>query len=163
MGEEFVDVPKYVRVDVKGKKNFVNFLTTHRPLDRQAAHGNSFPIRCGLLSPDATILDDDSSAPSYSIEIKPKQGWHIRDLRPNVLERIGIENCDVRKCRFCAMQYLKVKLKSLNSNAIEIEFSVAGGKRANLLHWELLSSGLVFRVSATGSGRRRNFGDAVTE
>lgn len=46
---------------------------------------------------------------TYSVEIKPKQGWpfysngYSNSL--NLLDLDGIENC-----RFCCMQYLKVNI-----------------------------------------------------
>lgn len=70
----------------------------------------------GLLENDAALLSLDSMplcdsfayyCDTYSIEIKPKQGWSI--LQSNILRLFNVNRKIARKCRFCAMQYLKVR------------------------------------------------------
>lgn len=43
---------------------------------------------------------------TFCIEIKPKQGWTIFQCHPNPFPDIELK--DIDKCRYCAMQYLKV-------------------------------------------------------
>lgn len=69
----------------------------------------------GLLESDAAFVQIHPSSNSqfnssndiYSIEIKPKQGW---PLDANTLKLLNIDECNVMKCRYCAMQYLKVNI-----------------------------------------------------
>lgn len=47
---------------------------------------------------------------TLAIELKPKQGWNICALQDEwLLELLGISKELRNKCRFCAMQYLKVQ------------------------------------------------------
>lgn len=114
IGEEFVDQPKCVQINVNGKENFMNFLTENRPQERQKAHGNSFDIDFGLLNNDAAFLQNDIAAYTYSIELKPKQGWHLKELPFEIQNLLGYEDSLSDKCRFCAMQYLKVHFHSFS-------------------------------------------------
>lgn len=43
---------------------------------------------------------------TFCIEIKPKQGWTLRECNPNPFPGIDVNGID--KCRYCAMQYWKV-------------------------------------------------------
>lgn len=103
-----MDQPKCVEINVNGIENFINFLAANRPLERQQIHGNSFQIDYGLLNNDAAFLQNDIAACSYSIELKPKQGWHLNELPFEIKQLLGYDKAISDKCRFCAMQYLKV-------------------------------------------------------
>lgn len=55
--------------------------------------------RFGVLYPDVAFLPDSLNSQlhdTFSVEIKPKQGWTIDGLQNN------------EKCRYCCLQYLKV-------------------------------------------------------
>lgn len=108
IGVEFVDLPKVVKVEIKYAENFVKFLAEKRPQERQKVHGNNFRVEYGLLNNDAAFLRNCEEMRSYSIEIKPKQGWHLKDLPLEARETLGYDSSKSLKCRFCAMQYLKV-------------------------------------------------------
>lgn len=69
----------------------------------------------GLLENDAALLlaedlmnlpNDSLPIDTFSVEIKPKQGWSILDS--NILQLFNINVDNLKKCRFCAMQFLKV-------------------------------------------------------
>lgn len=110
LGEEFADRPRCVRIHVDGKESLVEHLAAARPQARQKIHGNSFDIRFGLLTADAVFLANSRNRVSYSLELKPKQGWHLKHLPPDARTLLGYDESASGKCRFCAMQYLKVSL-----------------------------------------------------
>lgn len=81
-------------------------------------HGrNDFDFDYGLLYHDACSLNINLENMNafrmqfcdvFAVEIKPKQGWSLCSLPEWVLELFEISNGLPNKCRFCAMQHMKV-------------------------------------------------------
>lgn len=112
--------PIFVRIEFQHVNAFNKWLQNHRPQHRIDHNKKDFQFVYGLLYPDASIhlnfkAEQISSTLSYNdnvvfgIEIKPKQGWNICMQSNSLLNLFGIDANGKNKCRFCAMQYLKVK------------------------------------------------------
>lgn len=115
--------PTLVLVEIKDENVFFQWLDHLRPINRKLSQPTNLRIKYGLLYPDAAALQFQNSIansiltlPSYksnifSIEIKPKQGWNINELPDTLLNQCGISTSkkSIQKCRFCSMQYLKVR------------------------------------------------------
>lgn len=111
--------PILVRIEFTNIDAFNAWLHNHRPIHRIQSlplHKDHFSFDFGLLYHDACSLPSFSPMETNSggggdvlaVEIKPKQGWNICALPESLLKLMEIET-DVRnRCRFCAMQYLKV-------------------------------------------------------
>ena len=122
--------PILVRIEFCNVDAFNIWLHNHRPLHRiqstkATTKRDDFDFDYGLLYHDACSLNlnlesipmvrnitsnssSSGSADVLAVEIKPKQGWDICALPEWLLELFEI-SYDVRnKCRFCAMQHLKV-------------------------------------------------------
>lgn len=104
--------PLLVRIEFSNVDAFDIWLHNHRPLHRIEAKNDDFDY--GLLYHDACSLslENTTNLQAYddvlAIEIKPKQGWDICTLPDFVLQIFEINHCLRDKCRFCAMQHLKV-------------------------------------------------------
>lgn len=111
--------PILVRIEFANIDAFTEWLHNRRPNHRiqSPLHKDHFIFEYGLLYHDACslrfssmesivrVVGDDVLA----VEIKPKQGWNICTLPESLLNLMEI-GTDVRdRCRFCAMQYLKVR------------------------------------------------------
>lgn len=109
-GTHFTSPPTFVRLQFTNETNFEKWLKDFRPSERQLASSNDMHFEYGLLYPDASLLNvpQGSVNTTFAVEIKPKQGWHIRCLPDAVLKLFDVERGAVNKCRFCSMQYLKV-------------------------------------------------------
>lgn len=84
-------------------------------MHRKRSQGDGFDFDYGLLYHDACSLNLNLESTStawadvLAVEIKPKQGWNICALPEWLLLDLFEINHGVRnKCRFCAMQHLKV-------------------------------------------------------
>lgn len=106
--------PILVRIEFCNVNAFDVWLKLCRPMHRIELQGDGFDFDFGLLYHDACSLNLnlESTATAWTdvlaVEIKPKQGWNICTLPEWLLDLFEI-NHDVRnKCRFCAMQHLKV-------------------------------------------------------
>lgn len=111
--------PILVRIEFTNIDAFNEWLHNHRPIHRRTQsqlHKDHFVFDYGLLYHDACYLRTKSietlgiplSDHVLSVEIKPKQGWNICTLPESLLKLMEI-GCDAQnRCRFCAMQYLKV-------------------------------------------------------
>lgn len=114
IGAQYTSPPQLVRVQFTGLSNFVKWLDDARPTKRKSsAASNDLHFEYGLLYPDAALLNASSSgcantSATFAVEIKPKQGWHVRQLPDDVLKMFGVERGAIDKCRFCSMQFLKV-------------------------------------------------------
>lgn len=111
--------PILVRIEFCRNVDAFNvWLHNHRPMLRIQQHGrNDFDFDYGLLYHDACSLNINLESMNavrmqfcdvFAVEIKPKQGWPLCSLPEWVLELFEISNGLRNKCRFCAMQHLKV-------------------------------------------------------
>lgn len=109
--------PILVRIEFTNIDAFNEWLHNHRPIHRIQSlplHKDHFIFDYGLLYHDAcslrfgtmeTIVCRDDV---LAVEIKPKQGWNICTLPESLLKLMEIGTGVRNRCRFCAMQYLKV-------------------------------------------------------
>lgn len=110
--------PTLVRIEFTNIDAFNKWLHNHRPIHRMQSPSqcDQFIFDYGLLYHDACslrlssmkivdVVGDDVLA----VEIKPKQGWNICTLPESLLQLMGIGINVRNRCRFCAMQYLKVQ------------------------------------------------------
>lgn len=120
--------PELVHFEIDHFNNFNNWLLNLRPADRLNKE-----IRCryGTLYPDAAFLPASleaqqhtkvqqahpftKKANTFCVEIKPKQGWTAFGRNgESILKRHNLKfHDDVRLCRFCCMQYLKLSKGSV--------------------------------------------------
>lgn len=120
-GPNISSSPILVRIEFCNVDAFDIWLHNHRPLHRiqtTTMKRDDFDFDYGLLYHDACSLNLNLESVTMlgfsndvlAVEIKPKQGWDICSLPEWLLELFEISH-DVRnKCRFCAMQHLKVVL-----------------------------------------------------
>ncbi|XP_055295906.1 inositol-pentakisphosphate 2-kinase [Sitodiplosis mosellana] len=127
--------PILVRIEFCNVDSFDTWLHNHRPLHRiqsmmitmTPTKRDDFDFDYGLLYHDACSLNlnlesvamprnissnsgiNISSGDVLAVEIKPKQGWDICALPEWLLELFEIGHGVRNKCRFCAMQHLKVR------------------------------------------------------
>lgn len=105
-----------MRVEFDNIHSFNAWLHLYRPRQRVESLNSidRFEFNYGLLSHDACNLNverhiQSEAVNTLAVEIKPKQGWNLCLLPDDLLELLGISG-DVRnKCRYCAMQYLKIQ------------------------------------------------------
>lgn len=110
-GTHLTSPPTLVRVQCTNESSFEKWLNDLRPSERLLASSDDMHFEYGLLYPDAALLNasqGSSGSTTFAVEIKPKQGWHIRCLPDAVIKMFDVERGAVNKCRFCSMQYLKV-------------------------------------------------------
>lgn len=124
--------PILVRIEFCNVDAFDIWLHNHRPLHRiqpstktmTTTKGDDFDFDYGLLYHDACSLNLNLESVAtlrtigsrnrighddvLAVEIKPKQGWDICTLPEWLLELFEISDGVLNKCRFCAMQHLKV-------------------------------------------------------
>lgn len=110
--------PILVRIEFHNADAFNCWLHNLRPLHRINQYSeDSFDFEYGLLYRDACSLKMNLESMKllqsmdydvFAVEIKPKQGWNICLLSESMLNLFGIDESMRDKCRFCAMQYLKV-------------------------------------------------------
>lgn len=112
--------PILIRVELDNDDAFNTWLHNRRPQHRIRSKREEFHFNYGLLYHDAcslnlnfentTALQTIISGDMWAVEIKPKQGWNICTLPEWVLDLFEISNELRDKCRYCAMQHLKVIL-----------------------------------------------------
>lgn len=118
----FSTPPILVQLEFHNGSAFNEWLHNRRPQQRiqQYDTKDGFDFEFGLLYRDACTpkLELESAVQSVrrspgdviTVEIKPKQGWNICSLSGSMLDLLGIvEPVQMKKCRFCAMQCLKVR------------------------------------------------------
>lgn len=115
--------PILVRIEFSNTDAFNVWLHNHRPIHRIQSlplHKDHFSFDFGLLYHDACSLRFSPMEPNVcktrgddvlAVEIKPKQGWDICALPESLLKLMEIETDVGNRCRFCAMQYLKVRTR----------------------------------------------------
>lgn len=126
-GTHFTSPPSLVRLQFTNKGDFETWLNDLRPNERKLAASADLHFEYGLLYPDAAFLrmPYGTANSTFAVEIKPKQGWHIRQLPDDLLEMFDVNRDTIDKCRFCSMQFLKVKPKlTLSCNELALHFSV---------------------------------------
>lgn len=141
-GAQFTSPPTLVRVQFTNERRFEEWLNDLRPSERKSSSFNDLHFDYGLLYSDAAFLDQPQSpeCTTFAVEIKPKQGWHIRQLPDNVLKLFGVERDAIDKCRFCSMQFLKVCPKCMgvlptdNRHSLNLFFSFYF-RMCYALHW----------------------------
>ncbi|XP_052864855.1 inositol-pentakisphosphate 2-kinase [Anopheles cruzii] len=70
---------------------------------------------------------------TYCVEIKPKQGWFSYELCDNIPVP-GLATGDLRKCRYCFLQYLKLQQKSIAKISKYCPLDLFSGKPIRVLH-----------------------------
>lgn len=112
-GPNVASQPRLVKIDIDNKESFNAWLYIQRPNNRKKSSHSVFEFNYGLLYQDACILKSNLRCTKFdvfAVEIKPKQGWNITSLEETVLRLFGIDGTVNDKCRFCAMQYAKIKI-----------------------------------------------------
>lgn len=108
-----------MRVEFCNVDAFNTWLHNRRPRHRIQSKRDDFEFDYGLLYHDACSLNlylestrafqvTTISDNMWAVEIKPKQGWNICTLPEWILDLLAISHDLRNKCRFCAMQHLKV-------------------------------------------------------
>lgn len=112
--------PILVRIEFCNADPFNIWLHRHRPMHRiqtTTTKSDDFDFDYGLLYHDACSLNLNLESTTrfgawctdvLAVEIKPKQGWNICTLPDWLLDLFKISHGLRNKCRFCAMQHLKV-------------------------------------------------------
>lgn len=111
--------PILVRIEFTNIDAFNEWLHNHRPIHRRTQsqlNADHFVFDYALLYHDACYLrsspmgtiDSPIGRDVLAVEIKPKQGWNICTLPESLLKLMDIGSDVQNRCRFCAMQYLKV-------------------------------------------------------
>uniref|UniRef100_A0A182PJ00 inositol-pentakisphosphate 2-kinase n=1 Tax=Anopheles epiroticus TaxID=199890 RepID=A0A182PJ00_9DIPT len=95
-----------------------------------------FPARVRDFSQDSKI--SSSSTPThyqtYCVEIKPKQGWLAYEFCDNIPLPPELTNDgDLRKCRYCLHQYLKLQKKSIAKISKYCPLDLYSGKPVRVL------------------------------
>ncbi|CAD7078587.1 unnamed protein product [Hermetia illucens] len=106
-GHEFIFLPRIVKIPEDEAKRINEFITNFRPVNRL---GKEFNGKYAMLMQDATA--GSTSEPIYSVEIKPKQGWIFDNTIDHIFRLQG-----VKRCRYCCMQYLKMKMEKISSRS----------------------------------------------
>lgn len=122
--------PILVRIEIENIDTFNEWLHNHRPNHRLKSpqQQDHFVFNYGLLYHDAccmrlssvetqqiahqstaSICNEIAANNVLSVEIKPKQGWNICRLPESLLKLMDIQSDVQNRCRFCTMQYLKVR------------------------------------------------------
>lgn len=114
LADEFTVMPQIAEVIISDYDAFNRWLLPYRPEERTLKE-----VRCryGLLYPDVAFMPHrlllnksselwNGNQDTFCIEIKPKQGWTLRECNPNPFPGIDVNGID--KCRYCAMQYWKL-------------------------------------------------------
>ncbi|KAL5286062.1 IPPK family protein [Megaselia abdita] len=111
IGSEYIYVPDSVAIISQTDSEKISSIC--RPF--RPAHRRDKKIcgQFGYILPDATLLPDNLCANiqllpttnTFAIEIKPKQGWKLTETVNSNL--IDLRNSG--KCRYCAMQFSKLK------------------------------------------------------
>ncbi|XP_049549313.1 inositol-pentakisphosphate 2-kinase [Anopheles darlingi] len=126
-------------------------LSKARPVSRQDKEIRELD---GIIFPDVAFLpawlypagDQDihqegkihsplSHYQTYCVEIKPKQGWYSYEFCDNIpapgLASVG--DGDLRKCRYCFLQYLKLQQKSIAKISKYCPLDLFSGKPIRVL------------------------------
>lgn len=99
LGTVYCVQSKVVPVKTRNYDDFNRRLCRHRPTYRLS---KEIYCRYGILYPDVaflpkSLIDTQNLNDTFSVEIKPKQGWTFNSWA-----------AAVDKCRYCLSQYLKV-------------------------------------------------------
>lgn len=114
-GQNLSSQPNLVRIKFHNVNAFNEWLYNRRPSHRiNHSKNDDFQFEYGLLYHDACSIPNEllhsNDTIVFAVEIKPKQGWNICRKSDSLLQLLGIGKNVRTKCRFCAMQYLKVIL-----------------------------------------------------
>ncbi|XP_063702596.1 inositol-pentakisphosphate 2-kinase [Culicoides brevitarsis] len=125
IGYSFTCQPKFIYLKVTDLNLLNEDILEFRPVDRLAKEVRT---RIATLYPDVAFLQDnlnphkrlqkkDPFYDTYCVEIKPKQGWTFYDEDPDddlqSNPELLFESDDVKKCRYCSFQYLKLKKSAI--------------------------------------------------
>lgn len=114
VGESFASPPSLVANEISNLDAFHVWLQSQRPALRIKPTDNEFTFNVGLLCWDACALKSNgdrkpSATDVFAVEIKPKQGWDIKLLDNRTLKLFEIDESVSDKCRFCALQFIKLQ------------------------------------------------------
>uniref|UniRef100_A0A182TTB7 Inositol-pentakisphosphate 2-kinase n=1 Tax=Anopheles melas TaxID=34690 RepID=A0A182TTB7_9DIPT len=150
----YVPAPKLAHLNTYNLQAFNERLRCFRPAMRL---GNEIRELDGILYPDVAFLpkwlyparvrdlsqdSKISSTPTtthyqtYCVEIKPKQGWLAYEFCDNIPlppEPLSNGGGDLRKCRYCLHQYLKLQKKSIAKISKYCPLDLYSGKPVRVL------------------------------
>ncbi|XP_041774764.1 inositol-pentakisphosphate 2-kinase [Anopheles merus] len=97
-----------------------------------------YPARVRDLSQDSKISSTPTTThyQTYCVEIKPKQGWLAYEFCDNIPlppEPLSNGGGDLRKCRYCLHQYLKLQKKSIAKISKYCPLDLYSGKPVRVL------------------------------
>ncbi|XP_050077406.1 inositol-pentakisphosphate 2-kinase [Anopheles maculipalpis] len=148
--ECYVPAPKLAHLNTCNLQAFNERLRCFRPAMRL---GKEVRELDGILYPDvaflpkwlypATRVRDFSQDPkisstpthyqTYCVEIKPKQGWLAYEFCDNIPLPELTNGGDLRKCRYCLHQYLKLQKKSIAKISKYCPLDLYSGKPVRVL------------------------------
>uniref|UniRef100_A0A182R3Y8 Inositol-pentakisphosphate 2-kinase n=1 Tax=Anopheles funestus TaxID=62324 RepID=A0A182R3Y8_ANOFN len=146
----YVPAPKLAHLNTYNLQMFNERLRCFRPAMRL---GKEIRALDGILYPDVAFLPkwlyparvrDFSQDPkisstppthyqTYCVEIKPKQGWLAYEFCDNIPLPELTNGGDLRKCRYCLHQYLKLQKKSIAKISKYCPLDLYSGKPVRVL------------------------------
>ncbi|KAL0266489.1 UNVERIFIED_CONTAM: hypothetical protein PYX00_009009 [Menopon gallinae] len=116
LGERFVPVPTVVRLYPQELSEVNRTLMAIRPLHR---HGKGLYTNYAAIFNDLCLLPIPKQhwAPTYCVEVKPKQGW------------IPFSDRRLSKCTFCLYQYSKLKQGMIKERSQYCPLDLFSGNR----------------------------------
>ncbi|XP_058058663.1 inositol-pentakisphosphate 2-kinase [Anopheles bellator] len=145
----YVPTLKLAHLNTQNLQAFNERLSKTRPVARRDKEIRELD---GIIYPDVAFLpnwlyltrDQDmnqdkigstllSPYQTYCVEIKPKQGWFSYELCDNIPVP-GLATGDLRKCRYCFLQYLKLQQKSIAKISKYCPLDLFSGKPIRVLH-----------------------------
>ncbi|XP_053665285.1 inositol-pentakisphosphate 2-kinase [Anopheles marshallii] len=93
-----------------------------------------YPARARDISQDPKISSNPPTHyQTYCVEIKPKQGWLAYEFCDNIPLPELTNGGDLRKCRYCLHQYLKLQKKSIAKISKYCPLDLYSGKPVRVL------------------------------
>ncbi|XP_035911185.1 inositol-pentakisphosphate 2-kinase [Anopheles stephensi] len=92
-----------------------------------------YPARVRDFSQDPKISSTPTHYQTYCVEIKPKQGWLAYEFCDNLPLLELTNGGDLRKCRYCLHQYLKLQKKSIAKISKYCPLDLYSGKPVRVL------------------------------
>uniref|UniRef100_A0AAG5DHH5 Inositol-pentakisphosphate 2-kinase n=1 Tax=Anopheles atroparvus TaxID=41427 RepID=A0AAG5DHH5_ANOAO len=146
----YVPTPKLAHLNTYNLQAFNEQLRRFRPATRL---GKEIRELDGILYPDVAFLPKwlyptsvrdfsqeckistitPTHFQTYCVEIKPKQGWFSYEFCDNI-PFPELANGDLRKCRYCLHQYLKLQKKSIAKISKYCPLDLYSGKPIRVLH-----------------------------
>uniref|UniRef100_A0A336MF01 Inositol-pentakisphosphate 2-kinase n=1 Tax=Culicoides sonorensis TaxID=179676 RepID=A0A336MF01_CULSO len=145
IGYSFTCQPKFIYLKVTDLNLLNEDMLEFRPVDRLAKEVRT---RIATLYPDVAFLQDnlnphkrlqktDPFYDTYCVEIKPKQGWTFYDEDPDddlqSNPELLFEFDDVKKCRYCSFQYLKLKKSTIKKVSKYCPLDLFSGQTIRML------------------------------